>query len=367
MFSAQRLDYLVPNMCCSLKFILLVAVLGSVVVCLRGWEAARNAFGCVFGAVTGERVVVFCDDVKVEVGRAFAEGALALGLWTRFIVLKTGGGFRREVPRHLLEVLSGQKPDLYVNLLRGVGEEVPFRIKLIHLETRGGRVRLGHCPGVSLRMLTDGALALSAEEHRSMQGFAGRLMRELGQPAGVEVVSPSGTDVSFSVVGREFFTDTVVDWKSLRWMNLPTGEVIVAPVEDSLEGRLVCDVAVGGVGRLKSPVELMVEKGEVVGTVSEDKEALKQVRSALGTDEWAKVVGEFAFGVNPKAKSLEEFLEAEKILGTIHTAFGHNTDMPGGRNVSSNHMDFLVSKPTVKVTGKDGETKIVLRDGKFEI
>jgi aminopeptidase len=338
-----------------------------VVVCLRGWEASRNAFECVFAAVAGERVVVVCDDAKVDVGRSFAEGALALGLWTRFLVLDTSGEFRKEVPRHLLEVLSGQKPDLYVNLLRGVGEEVPFRIKLIHLETRSGRVRLGHCPGVSSGMLTDGALALTAEEHRSMQGFAGRLMRELGQPVEVEVVSPLGTDVSFSVVGREFFTDTVVDWKTLRWMNLPTGEVIVAPVEDSLEGRLVCDVAVGGVGRLKSPVEVSAKKGEVVEVVSEDKEALKQVSSALGMDEWAKVVGEFAFGINPKAKSLEEFLEAEKILGTIHFAFGHNTDMPGGMNVSSNHMDFLVSRPTVKVTGKDGETKTVLRDGKFEI
>ena len=338
-----------------------------VVICLHGWEAAENAFECVFGAVAGERVVIVCDDGKVEVGRTFAEGALALGLWTRFVVLDTNGEFRKDVPRHLLEVLSGQKPDLYVNLLRGVGEEVPFRIKLIHLETRGGRVRLGHCPGVNLRMLTDGALALSAEEHREMQGFAGRLMRELGQPVGVEVVSPSGTDVSFSVVGREFFTDTVVDWKSLRWMNLPTGEVIVAPVEDSLEGRLVCDVAVGGVGRLRSPVELTVKKGEVVEAVSEDKEALRGVRSALDTDEWAKVVGEFAFGINPKAKSLEEFLEAEKILGTIHFAFGHNTDMPGGRNVSSNHMDFLVSKPTVKVIWKDGGKKTVLREEKFEI
>ena len=28
---------------------------------------------------------------------------------------------------------------------------------------------------------------------------------------------------------------------NMKWMNLPTGEVIVAPQEDSLEGKLVFD------------------------------------------------------------------------------------------------------------------------------
>ena len=94
---------------------------------------------------------------------------------------------------------------------------------------------------------------------------------------------------------------------------------------------------------------------------------MQRVNNTLETDGWAKVVGEFAFGINPKARFVEEFLEAEKILGTIHVAFGNNTDMLGGRNPSKNQMDFLVSKPTVKVTKKSGETITVLKDGRFQI
>jgi len=87
----------------------------------------------------------------------------------------------------------------------------------------------------------------------------------------------------------------------------------------------------------------------------------------LDIDEWAKVVGEFAFGINPKARFVDEFLESEKILGTTHFAFGSNTDMPGGKNLSSSHMDLLISKPTVQVTRKDEEALTVLADGKFQI
>jgi hypothetical protein len=81
---------------------------------------------------------------------------------------------------------------------------------------------------------------------------------------------------------------------------------------------------------------------------------------------WAKAVGEFAFGINPKAASLEEFLETEKIIETVHIAFGHNLDMPGGKNPSANHMDFLISKPTVTITNNRGETATISKNGKFQ-
>lgn len=334
---------------------------------MQVWESARNALKCVLEAVSGERVVIVCDDEKVEVGKAFSDGALALGLWTRLVLLETGREMRTEVPSYLLEILSTQKPDVHINLLRGVGAETPFRIKLIHLETRGRKSRLGHCPGVNLDMLSGGALALTVEEHAHMQGFARNLMRMLKGTVGVEVTSPSGTDLCFKTENRDFFTDTALDWKELKWMNLPTGEVIVAPLEDSLEGTLVCDMAIGGIGSVSTPVTLQVKQGVVAKVSSDDEATLSQVRSRLATDDWAKVVGEFAFGINPKARFIDEFLESEKIVGTTHFAFGSNTDMPGGRNLSSSHMDLLISKPTVRAIKKDGEALTVLADGKFQI
>ena len=56
----------------------------------------------------------------------------------------------------------------------------------------------------------------------------------------------------------------------------------------------------------------------------------------------------------------------EKIKETVHVAFGHNLDMPGGRNPSGNHMDFLIDKPTVTITTNKGETVIVLKAGKLQ-
>ena len=92
----------------------------------------------------------------------------------------------------------------------------------------------------------------------------------------------------------------------------------------------------------------------------------KRVDESLATDERAKMVGEFAFGINPKARFVEEFLETEKIQGTIHIAFGDNTDYPSGKNNSANHMDFLINKSTVKAYNKNNVALNLLTNGVFQ-
>jgi leucyl aminopeptidase (aminopeptidase T) len=328
-------------------------------------EAARNALSCVLEAEKGESIVIFCDEEKLDIGEAFARGTLDLGLQTRLTPLKTDPRvFRKEIPQQVMEILR-HHADIYINLLRGIREEAPFRIELIKLETREHKARLGHCPGVTMDMLTEGALALTAEEHRRMQTFAKGLIQKLSQAVKIEISNPAGTDISLGVEGRPFFTDTIIDRKTMKWMNLPTGEVLIAPVENAAEGELVCDIAVGGVGLVETPVKLTVQNGRVRDSSSKSPQILRNVRDSLNTDACSSTIGEFAFGINPKARLGDEFLEAEKLFGTIHIAFGDNSDFPGGQNPSKNHLDLLISKPSVRAFNKNGSSLDVLMEGTF--
>jgi len=56
---------------------------------MDAWEAAKNALECVLEAKRGESIGVFCDHEKMSIGKAFANGALKLGLQTRLVQLKT--------------------------------------------------------------------------------------------------------------------------------------------------------------------------------------------------------------------------------------------------------------------------------------
>ena len=92
--------------------------------------------------------------------------------------LKSKRAVRTKIPKHLKWALA-QKAEIYVNILTGNREETPFRIKIIKTETSDRKSRLGHCPGVTLNMLTEGALALSAQDHKMLQGHADKLMNVL--------------------------------------------------------------------------------------------------------------------------------------------------------------------------------------------
>lgn len=326
-------------------------------------ESARNALLYVMDATPGERVAVICDDICLDIGKAFAEGALDIGLWSRLFVLKTGAETRAGIPPEIAEVVGSRSADIYITLFRESEKETPFRISIINLISKHRKYRLGHCPGITMDMLTEGALALSEAEHREIYSKAQRLMTMLASTDRVRVTSPNGTDVSFRAMGREFFTETRFDWTTYKWGNLPTGEVICAPIEDSLKGKIVCDLSIGGIGQISSPLTITVKAGRAEQFDCADAVVKQRVEKALSVDDQARVVGEFAFGLNKKARLSANFLEAEKVGNTIHFAFGHNEDFPGGKNTSATHMDFLVSKPTVVVTSTSGQDKTVMRDG----
>jgi aminopeptidase len=325
--------------------------------------AARSALAFVLEARRGENLTVICDEALRPVGDAFAGAGIGLGLWTRLLVLPDEKAPRREIPPHLESAVIEGRSDIFVNLLRGGADETPFRIALTKLQKRR-RVRLGHCPGITLDMLTDGALSLTGDEYRELQGRAEELMSVLLGATSVRITNPGGTDIGFSVEGRAFFTDTRLDWGTLKWMNLPVGEVIVGPVESSAEGTIVCSTAIGGIGIVRDPVTLEVVGGRVRAVRCAEKSVRETVERVQSTDAWAPRIGEFAFGINRRARMIPEFLETEKMAGTVHVAFGNNADYPGGRNTSRTHQDFLISEPTVSV-GFGKNEKLILKDGKF--
>ena len=326
--------------------------------------AAANAFRYVFDARPGEKAIIICDPQRKDIGDAFARGAIECGLWSRLVSTGATDEIRSEAPPHIREVILTSGADIFINLLRGPSEETPFRIDVIKLETRLQK-RLGHCPGITMDMLTEGALALTGDEYRQVQELAFKTISSLQGVMEIRINNDMGCDLLLSTKERPFFTDTKYDWKLNKWMNLPVGEVIVAPVENSLEGTLVCDLAIGGIGRLSSPVTVNVKEGKVVDISTDDPEVGEKVKKALSTDQWSSIVGEFAIGINPSARLCDEFLEIEKIAKTSHIAFGNNTDMPGGKNPAKNHMDFLISNPTVVGTKENGDQIMVIKDGEW--
>src|SRR5450759_1502358 len=112
------------------------------------------------------------------------------------------------------------------------------------------------------------------------------------------------------------------------------------------------------VGVVKTPIRIQVKKGYAEDiTGGEEAQQLIALLEPHGKD--ARTVAEFGIGTNDKAILTGVILEDEKVMGTIHIAFGDNKSMGGNVRVAS-HLDGLITRPTVWFDG----TK-VMEDGRL--
>jgi leucyl aminopeptidase (aminopeptidase T) len=90
---------------------------------------------------------------------------------------------------------------------------------------------------------------------------------------------------------------------------------------------------------------------------------VERIRELQSVDEDASVVGELGIGINPSARIIGNMLEDEKVAGTVHIAFGNNSQMPGGQNTSMTHRDFLLTGLTMTIEFEDGSTREMISEG----
>lgn len=176
---------------------------------------------------------------------------------------------------------------------------------------------------------------------------------------GIEISTPNGTFISFSIKGRKILSDTGILTKKGSFGNLPAGEVFVAPVEGTANGRLELQWA--PTRELSSPVTLIVSHGRVID-VAGDEPFAKELKEKLNECVENRNIAELGIGTNTKAKRPDNILESEKILGTIHIALGDNSSF-GGRVKTPFHQDFVFFKPTVMLKTKDNKCVYLLKDG----
>ena len=165
----------------------------------------------------------------------------------------------------------------------------------------------------------------------------------------VEIFTEKGTNLRFSIEGREGHPDTGICQTPGDFSNLPAGEAYIAPVEGTASGTLIIDGSLAAYGLLKEPLLINIEEGLIVGLKGDGANFLRNTRDKYGRNAWN--VAELGIGTNPKATITGNVLEDEKVKGTIHIAFGDNSTFGGNVSVDS-HLDGVIEEPTLILDGK---------------
>lgn len=201
-----------------------------------------------------------------------------------------------------------------------------------------------------------------ASDYREIDKESRKIAELITRAKEAKIISPGGTDISFSLKGRNGMVDAGIFTEKGAWGNLPSGEAYCAPVEETAEGKLV--VEPNWYPDLKEKMTLVFKKGTVTeiiggGKIGDEYRGLLDFKKKEEPYVSRRNLAELRVGTNPNAKRPDNILESEKIKGTVHLAIGDNSNM-GGKVSSDLHQDFIIPKPTLMFDGR-----AIMKDGKL--
>lgn len=210
--------------------------------------------------------------------------------------------------------------------------------------------------GMSTEAFEDYFFNVCCLDYKKMDEAMEPLVNLINRTDKVRIVAKD-TDISFSIKG-------IGAVKCSGHCNIPDGEVYTAPVRDSVNGTIAYNVPSIENGFKFEQVKLTFEKGKIVKATANDSE---KATAIFDTDEGARYVGEFSFGLNPYIdRAIGDILFDEKISGSIHFTPGACYDDAPNGNVSAVHWD-LVQVHTPEYGGGEiyMDGVLVRKDGRF--
>lgn len=182
------------------------------------------------------------------------------------------------------------------------------------------------------------------------------LMRKTDQ---VRIIGPN-TDITFSIKGMNVVP-------CCGESNIPDGEIFTAPIKESVNGIITYNTLSPYQGEVFKNVSLKFKDGKIIeATCDGNQEKLDEI---FNTDEGARYIGEFSFGLNPKIlHPIGDILYDEKIIGSIHFTPGRAYDDAFNGNTSSIHWDMVLIQRKEYGGGEIYfDHKLIRKDGLFTI
>lgn len=296
----------------------------------------------------GEKVVIVYDKNKAAIAKGFASACANEGADVSMCKIKERTETNREPPASVLKKMISADVVLAITTISMTHTEAVRNAK-----ARGARV--ASMPGITKEMYP--ALGV---DYRKMKKLCRRIAKFYRGVKRIRVKTELGTDIEMRMDKRRVQIDDGLLDHPDTLHNLPAGEVGIAPLEDSANGKIVVDVCIVGPSRMYSLITLEVKDGRLIKISG--KGAAKALRSVFDkADKNGRTIAEFSIGANKNARIIGKVLNDEKAYGTCHMAFGDNKSM-GGKTKSNIHIDGVVNKPTIWF-----DKKMIMKKGKLVV
>jgi len=256
---------------------------------------------------------------------------------------------------------SAIPPEKVANILQNYIQPVHFDYRnnnLRWVSLRWPTAAMADRAGVSKKSFENFFFDVCLVDYAQMEEAMDPLAALIEQTSLVRIVGPGKTDLTFSIEGMSAY-------KSVGKHNIPDGELLTAPVKESVSGHICFNIPSTYYGVTFEGVSLEFRSGKAVEAVCGNNS--RRLNEILDQDEGARFVGEFAFGLHPLISNpINDILFDEKIAGSIHLALGNAYGMCDNGNRSAIHWDLILLQTAAMGGGSVFLDDVLIRaDGRF--
>jgi leucyl aminopeptidase (aminopeptidase T) len=287
------------------------------------------------GVQPGEEVVVVVDADTLTIGEALRDEADAAGADAALVVMDERATHGTEPPAPVAAAMAAS--DVFI---------APTTRSLSHTSARK-RATDGGARGATMPGVTEDMLARTMAVDFYAMGARSRTVADLlERSTRAHVTCGRGTDLRLALDGRAGIADDGDLTAPGAFGNLPAGEGFIAPAFG--EGTIVAE-SLAPLGLSLDPAVLTVAEGRLVAADGGLGAQFIELLLAHGRD--GTNLAELGVGTNDRARLTGNILEDEKILGTVHVAFGASAGIGGTVSVPI-HLDVVVVEPSLEVDGQ---------------
>ncbi len=282
----------------------------------------------------GEDVLVVADAGTRSVGELLRDGAAGAGADAVLTIMDERATDGTDPPRPIGAAMAAC--DVFIAPTSRSLSHTPARKRASEAGARGATL-----PGVTEEMLAR-VMAVDFDRMSERSRAVAALLDAADQ---AHVTCPRGSDFLFDLTGRSGVPDDGDLTEPGRFGNLPAGEGFIAPLGG--DGTIVAS-SLAPLGLSSEPARLTVEHGRIVAAqdgLGPRYLELLRAHGELGTN-----LAELGIGTNDCATLTGSVLEDEKILGTVHVAFGASAGIGGTVSVPI-HLDAVVLDATLSIGG----------------
>ena len=291
----------------------------------------------------GDDVLVIVDERTRAIGEALRREASAAGGDAVLTVMDERATDGTEPPAPIAAALAAC--DVFI---------APTTRSLSHTTARKQASDAG-ARGATMPGVTEDMLArVMAVEFDRMAARSRAIAALLSDGESARITCPLGTDLTLALRSREGVADDGDLTSPGAFGNLPCGEAFISPVGGD---GVFFPASLAPLGLTEEEAKLTVKNGRIVAAEGGLGPGFLARLTAHGDD--GANLAELGVGTNDEATLTGNVLEDEKIMGTIHVAFGASAGIGGTVSVPI-HLDAVVLDATLEIDGRR-----VLETGRF--